>query len=114
MPHLNNKYQYVDDLADACLFIMQLDKANYQAQTQPMLSHLNVGSGQEVTIRELAETIKQVTEFKGKLRFDTTKPDGTPRKLLDVSKLNALGWQARCDLLEGLSETYQWFIETRK
>lgn len=104
------EFLYVDDLANACLFIMQLDKADYQAQTQPMLSHLNVGSGKEVTIRELAETIKQVSGFQGQLRFDTTKPDGTPRKLLDVSKINALGWRAQCGLFEGLRETYRWFV----
>jgi nucleoside-diphosphate-sugar epimerase len=95
------EFLYVDDLADACVFIMQL--------AQPMLSHINIGTGTEVTIRELAETIKQVTGFNGELRFDTNQPDGTPRKLLDVSKLNALGWQAKIGLLEGLRETYQWF-----
>ncbi len=99
------EFLYVNDLADACLFIMQLDKANYQAQT-----HINIGTGKELTIRELAETIKQVTGFQGQLRFDSNQPDGTPRKLLDVSKINTLGWRARCDLLEGLSETYRWFV----
>ncbi len=80
---------------------------------QPMLSHINIGTGTEVTIRELAETIKQVTGFQGQLRFDSNQPDGTPRKLLDVSKLNALGWQAKIGLLEGLRETYQWFIKSK-
>jgi GDP-L-fucose synthase len=95
------EFLHVDDLADACLFIMQ--------SAQPMLSHINIGTGTEVTIRELAETIKQVTGFNGELRFDTNQPDSTPRKLLDVSKINALGWQAKIGLLEGLSKTYQWF-----
>ncbi|RKZ71200.1 MAG: GDP-L-fucose synthase [Candidatus Parabeggiatoa sp. nov. 1] len=104
------EFLHVNDLADACVFVMQLDKATYQAQTQPMLSHLNVGTGQEVTIRELAETIKQVTGFQGELRFDSNKPDGTPHKLLDVSKLNALGWRAKIGLLDGLRETYRWFV----
>ncbi|MDM8557606.1 GDP-L-fucose synthase [Candidatus Parabeggiatoa sp. HSG14] len=100
------EFLHVDDLADACLFIMQLE----QTQTQPMLSHINIGSSTEVTIRELAETIKQVTGFQGELRFDSNQPDGTPRKLLDVSKLKALGWQAKIGLLQGLRETYQWFV----
>ncbi|MCK5876041.1 MAG: GDP-L-fucose synthase [Candidatus Marithrix sp.] len=100
------EFLHVNDLADACLFVMQLDKITYQTQTQPMLSHLNVGTGKEVTIRELAETIKLVTGFQGELRFDSTKPDGTPRKLLDVSKLQTLGWQAKINLLEGLRDTY--------
>jgi GDP-L-fucose synthase len=104
------EFLHVDDLADACVFVMQLDKVAYQAQTRPMLSHLNVGTGQEVTIRELAETIKQVTEFPGELRFDSSKPDGAPRKLLDVSKLQALGWHAKMGLFDGLRETYRWFV----
>ncbi|WP_216092852.1 hypothetical protein [Candidatus Marithrix sp. Canyon 246] len=78
-----------------------------------MLSHINIGTGTEVTIRELAETIKQVAGFQGQLRFDSNQPDGTPRKLLDVSKLNALGWQAQIGLLQGLLETYQWFIKSK-
>lgn len=104
------EFLHVDDLADACVFVMQLDKHIYQTQTQAMLSHLNVGSGQEVTIRELAEMIKQVTGFSGELQFDSNKSDGTPRKILDASKLNALGWRAKIGLFEGLRETYRWFV----
>ncbi|SEH06213.1 NAD-dependent epimerase/dehydratase family protein [Candidatus Venteria ishoeyi] len=104
------EFLHVDDLAQACLFVMQQDKAHYQTQTKSMLSHLNVGTGQEVSIRELAETIKAVTAFPGALIFDSSKPDGTPRKLLDVSKLNGLGWQAKISLEAGLRDTYQWFV----
>ncbi|MDM8548128.1 GDP-L-fucose synthase [Candidatus Venteria ishoeyi] len=104
------EFLHVDDLAQACLFVMQQDKAHYQIQAKSMLSHLNVGTGQEVSIRELAETIKAVTAFPGALIFDSSKPDGTPRKLLDVSKLNGLGWQAKISLEAGLRDTYQWFV----
>ncbi len=103
------EFLYVDDLADACLFIMQLDKKIYQTHTEEMLSHINVGTGQEVSIKTLAETLKKVTGFKGQLVFDTSKPDGTPRKLLDVSKLNELEWKAQVDLEIGLAKNYQWF-----
>ncbi|RKZ36759.1 MAG: GDP-L-fucose synthase [Gammaproteobacteria bacterium] len=108
------EFLHVDDLADACIFVIQLDKAIYQAQTQPMLSHLNVGTGYEVSIRELAEMIKQVTGFAGTLLFDSNQPDGTLRKLLDVSKLNNLGWRAKIGLLEGLREAYRWFVAVEK
>jgi len=77
---------------------------------KPMLSHINMGSGLDCTIRELAETIAQITGFKGKLVFDASKPDGTPRKLMDVSRLNALGWQAQTSLKEGLYLAYEWFV----
>lgn len=105
------EFLYVDDLADACLFIMHLDKATYQSHITTTLSHINVGTGQEVSIKTLAETIKKVTNFSGKLVFDTSKPDGAPRKLLDTSKLNQLGWQAKVDLEAGLATTYAWFVE---
>jgi len=88
-----------DDMAAACVHVMALDEASYQAQTQPMLSHINLGTGQDCTIRELAETIARVTGFAGRLVFDASQPDGTSRKLLDVSRLKALGWEARIGLL---------------
>ena len=78
-----------------------------------MLSHINIGTGKDCTIRELAETIAKVTGFKGDIRFDSSKPDGTPRKLLDISRLNALGWEATISLEDGIRQTYQWFLEHR-
>lgn len=104
------EFLHVDDLAAACVHVMGLAPETYRTQTQPMCSHLNVGTGADLTIRELAETIAEVIGFKGRIRFDPAKPDGTPRKLLDVSRLAALGWSARIPLREGLAQTYAWFI----
>jgi GDP-L-fucose synthase len=105
------EFLHVDDLADACVHVMGLDIETYGATTQPMCSHVNVGVGTDVTIRELAETIGSVVGYPGKIRFDPTKPDGTPRKLLDVGRIEALGWKARTRLREGLAQTYAWFLE---
>ncbi len=105
------EFLHVDDMAAACLHVMNLDKQHYQANTEPMLSHLNVGTGEDVTIRELAETIRQVVGFQGEIVWDSSKPDGTPRKLMDVSKLKLLGWQPKTALAEGLAGTYSWFIQ---
>ena len=105
------EFLHVDDLADACVFVMDLPKTAYQSQTAPMRSHLNVGVGEDLSIRELAELIREVIGFRGELRFDPAKPDGTPRKLLDVERLRTLGWQARTGLREGLEQTYRWFLE---
>lgn len=104
------EFMHVDDMAAACLHVMGLDETVYRANTQPMLSHINVGTGVDCSIRELAETLARVTGFTGRLVFDTTKPDGTPRKLLDVSRINSLGWHARIGLEDGLRETYAWFV----
>ena len=104
------EFLHVDDMAEASLFVLDLDPATYQAQTKPMLSHINVGTGTDVTIAELAQMIAAVTGYTGRIRFDTSKPDGTPRKLLDVSRLTALGWTASRDLGSGLAETYRWFL----
>ena len=101
----------VDDLADACLFVMNLSNEIYQTQTQPMLSHLNIGVGEDISIRELAELIARVVGFEGELVFDISKPDGTPRKLLDVSRLKNLGWQAKISLEEGIRNTYRWYLQ---
>ncbi|WP_024335050.1 GDP-L-fucose synthase [Desulfotignum balticum] len=101
------EFLHVDDMAAATVHVMNLDPATYQSHTQPMLSHINVGTGIDCTIRELAQTIARVTGFTGRLTFDTTKPDGTPRKLLDVSKLKALGWVPSIPLEQGLSEVYR-------
>ena len=100
---------HVDDMADACVHVMSLDRETYRSHTRAMLSHINVGTGSDVTIAELAQLVKEVVGFAGTIRFDPTKPDGTPRKLLDVSRLTQLGWQARIGLRQGLVETYQWF-----
>ncbi|MBU2572295.1 MAG: GDP-L-fucose synthase [Gammaproteobacteria bacterium] len=105
------EFLHVDDMAAASVHVMELDAGIYQANTQPMLSHINVGTGVDCTIRELAETLAKVTGFKGKLSFDATKPDGAPRKLMDVSRLKALGWEYRIGLEEGLTDTYRWFVD---
>ena len=103
------EFLYVDDMASACLHVMHLPRAVYDAHTSPQLSHINVGTGQDVTIREVAEVIRKVTGYEGDIAFDTSRPDGTPRKLLDVSKLAALGWRAQVSLEEGLARTYASF-----
>lgn len=105
------EFLHVDDMASASLHVMNLDQATYDQNTDPMLSHINVGTGIDCTIRELAETLKALTGFQGPLAFDATKPDGTPRKLMDVEKLRALGWQAEIGLEHGLRDTYAWFLE---
>lgn len=104
------EFLHVDDMAAASLFVADLDAETYGANTQEMLSHINVGSGTDVTIRELAETVARVTGFTGRLAFDTTKPDGTPRKLMDVSRLAGMGWRATIPLEEGIRQTYAWFL----
>ena len=91
--------------------IMNLDKETYQSQTKPMLSHINVGTGQDLTIKQLAETIAKVTNYQGTIEFDTTKPDGPPRKLMDSTRLNKLGWQQKIDLEEGLITAYKDYKE---
>ncbi|MCW8828154.1 MAG: GDP-L-fucose synthase [Gammaproteobacteria bacterium] len=105
------EFLHVDDMADASLYVLGLDHDTYANNTHPMLSHINVGTGVDVTIRELAETVAEAVGYAGTIYFDTSKPDGAPRKLLDVSRLTALGWQARLSLKEGLSQTYQWYLE---
>lgn len=105
------EFLHVDDMAAACLHVLNLDAAAYQTATEPMLSHLNVGTGEDVTIRELAETVQKVVGFAGDIVWDRTKPDGTPRKLMDNAKLRSLGWRPTIDLESGLRATYQWFIQ---
>ena len=104
------EFLYVDDMAAASVHVMELDIETYQANTQPMLSHINVGTGVDCTIRELAETMAKVVGFTGQVVFDSSKPDGTPRKLLDVSRLADLGWRYSIELEQGLAKTYQWFL----
>ena len=105
------EFLHVDDMAEASLFVLDLDRATYDRETQEMLSHINVGCGSDVSIRELAETVARVTGYEGRIAFDTTKPDGTPRKLMDVSRLARMGWQASVPLERGIEETYAWFLD---
>lgn len=104
------EFLYVNDMAQASVHVMNLDVKTYQKYTRPMLSHINVGTGVDCTIKEMAEIMAAVTGFQGEVVFDTSKPDGTPRKLLDVSRLEKLSWKAQTPLLEGLTLTYQWFL----
>lgn len=105
------EFLHVDDMAAACVHIMNLDTTVYLEHTKSMLSHINVGTGVDCTIRELAETLAKITGFEGDLSFDATKPDGAPRKLMDVSRLKSLGWQSSISLEAGLASTYEWFKE---
>ena len=104
------EFLYVDDMAEACVHVMQMDSVTYAANTQPMLSHINVGTGEDLTIRDLAKLVAKVVGFAGRIEQDTTKPDGAPRKLMDVSRLEALGWKARTGLEEGLALAYRDFL----
>jgi GDP-L-fucose synthase len=104
------EFLFVDDMAAACLHVMDLESAAYRTNTRPMLSHINIGSGHDVSIADLARLIGQVVGFRGRIEYDPTKPDGAPRKLMDVSRLNALGWKPRVGLEEGLEITYKDFL----
>ena len=104
------EFLYVDDMAAASVHVMQLPKATYDQHTTPMQSHINVGSGSDVTIAEVAHTIAQTVGYAGQIEFDTSKPDGAPRKWMDSSRLNALGWQTKVDLHNGLAAAYQDFV----
>jgi GDP-L-fucose synthase len=108
------EFLHVDDMAAASVHVMNLDRVTYDAHTSPMLSHINVGTGVDCTIRELAQTLARVTEYTGRLSFDSSKPDGTPRKLMDVSRLTTLGWAARISLEDGLRDAYQWFVDNQQ
>lgn len=105
------EFLYVDDMALASVHVMNLDKAIYDQHTSPMLSHINVGYGDDITIRELAELVGKTIGYQGKIEFDSSKPDGTPRKLMDSSRLNALGWKANVALADGLASAYQDFLK---
>jgi GDP-L-fucose synthase len=104
------EFLYVDDMAEASVFVMELDPQKYQSQSEPMRSHLNVGFGSDITIHELATIIKKVTGFEGHIQFDSDKPDGSPQKLMDSTRLNELGWKAETDLESGLIKAYQDFL----
>ncbi|MBK5355076.1 GDP-L-fucose synthase [Pseudomonas sp. TH41] len=105
------EFLHVDDMAAASVHVMGLSKEEYFSHAQPMLSHVNVGTGIDCNIRELAETIATITGYQGRLIFDTSKPDGTPRKLMDVSRLRAMGWESSISLEKGLEDTYGWFVK---
>lgn len=105
------EFLYVDDMASASVHVMELDTETYASITEPMLSHINVGTGVDCTIREMAETVANVVGFTGKVTFDATKPDGTPRKLMDVNRLKDLGWEYRYELDAGLKLTYSWYLD---
>lgn len=106
------EFLHVDDMAAASVHVMELDKQAYEDNTEPMLSHINVGTGVDCTIRELVETVSGVVGFTGKIVWDSSKPDGTPRKLMDVSRLTSMGWQYTYDLKEGLTDAYDWFLNS--
>ena len=104
------EFLYVDDMAAASIFVMELEKASYDKQVQPMQNHINVGFGSDVTIADLAKTVAKVIAYQGEITFDPSKPDGTPKKLMDSSRLNRMGWQPRVSLVEGLAIAYQEFL----
>lgn len=107
------EFLHVDEMASACVYVMELSKDLYESNTESMLSHINVGTGTDCTIRELAEIIAKITGYQGTIDFDSSKPDGAPRKLMDVSRLSKLGWESSIELEEGLKKTYQWFLENQ-
>lgn len=107
------EFLHVDDMAAASIYVMDLDQETYAANTQDMLSHINVGTGVDCTIRELVETVATVVGFNGSISFDVTKPDGAPRKLMDVSRLKNLGWEYSISLEQGLASSYQWFLDNQ-
>ena len=106
------EFLYVDDMASASVHLMNLDKEIYDKNTSEMCSHVNAGSGEDLTIKELAEILKQVINYKGEIKFDPSKPDGSPRKFMDSNLLNSLGWNPNVKLKEGLIKTYKKFLET--
>ena len=108
------EFLYVDDMASASIFVLRVDKELYETNTKPMLSHINIGSAEEISIRKLAELIKSIVGFEGKIVFDTSKPDGPPRKFIDSSRISGLGWNPKTDLFEGITKTYDWLKKNIK
>ena len=108
------EFLHVDDMADATVFIMNIDKKILDKETSPMVSHVNVGTGVDVSIKNISKIIKEVVGFPGKVVFDTKMPDGPKRKLLDISKIENLGWKPAINLKDGLKQTYNWFLENSK
>lgn len=107
------EFLHVDDMAEASLFVLELDKATYESNTEPMLSHINVGTGTDISIGDLGQMVADVTGYTGRIVQDLSKPDGTMKKLMDVTRLADMGWTARVKLEEGLKETYQWFLDNQ-
>lgn len=108
------EFLYVDDMAAASIFVMNLDKTTYDKHTEPMLSHINIGTGVDCTIKKLTETVAKVVGYTGDIVWDSSKPDGAPRKLMDVNRLKSLGWQYSIDLEQGLKQTYDWFLDNQE
>ena len=108
------EFLHVDDMADASIHIMDIDKKTLESEVDPMLSHINIGTGTDITIKDVAQIVKEVVGFDGEIVFDTKMPDGTKRKLLDVSKIENLGWKPVITLKDGLKETYEWFLKNKK
>lgn len=105
------EFMHVDDMAEASLFVLGLDEATYRANTRPMLSHINVGTGEDISIADLAALLARITGFSGRISFDSSRPDGAPRKLLDVSRLASMGWRSSIRLEDGVAQTYRWYLE---
>ena len=103
------EFMFADDLADALIHLLKMDKDTYESEIKPNQSHINVGTGCDVSIDELSRIIKKVVGYQGKICFDITKPNGAPQKLLDTKKINNLGWRSKVDLFEGLNRTYEWY-----
>lgn len=108
------EFLHVDDMAAASLFVLELPRDIYDSATEPRQSHINVGSGSDITILDLAHTVARIIGYEHEIVTDPAKPDGAPRKLLDVSRLEKLGWQARIALEDGIAQTYQWFLENQE
>lgn len=108
------EFLFVDDMAEAAVHLLLMDKALYDANTQPTLSHINIGSGEDISVRDLAELIRETVGFHGRVEYDDTKPDGAPRKLMDVTRLRALGWEPHVSLEEGLALTYEDFLHSSR
>lgn len=108
------EFLHVDDMASASIHVMNVATSVYRQVSDERVSHINIGTGNDCTIDELAQTIKSVVDYSGIIKYDASKPDGTPRKLLDVSRLSKLGWQAKIDLRQGLERTYRWFLENEE
>ena len=104
-------FLYVDDMANACIFILELDKSTYHTKTKPMISHINIGTGREISIGEVAEKMKKIVGFNGKIIFDNSKPDGVLKKLTDVTCLMDMGWTYNVDIDDGLQQTYKWYVK---
>jgi len=102
------EFLYVDDMALASIFVLGVEKGLYEDNTKPMLSHINIGSGEEISISALAKMIKNIVGFEGRIVFDDSKPDGPPRKFIDISTISKLGWKSSTDLSEGITKTYDW------